>query len=299
MAGSSRERDRMNIDGGIVVSTVTDDMTAPKTFPRLFGQRVGRPHRSRREEVMNRVCVSSGIILLALCPHVRLAAQETSMIFVEAPTLLATFVRPPENYDPNEHRTVIVALHGFGSSAEQFITLSSPITSAGIIFAAVRAPYTMVFDNGRIGYDWNLQHLGRRGPSDRAAELTVDYIGSVLAGLRERYQATRVFLLGFSQGGAFAYMSGVANHSSLDGLIVFGAGFDESWFPDGDLAEARGLPIFLAHGETDDAVSIAESERARDTLTRLGYDVTFRPFAAGHGVPLNILGEVAEWTARR
>ena len=228
-----------------------------------------------------------------------LVAQETSMVFIEAPTLLATFVQTPEDYDPEEHNIVVVALHGFGSLAERFIGLAPPFTSAGVIFAAVRAPYAFSYEDGRLGYDWSLQHLRQREPGDRAAQLTLDYIKNVLAGLSTRYRPERVYLMGFSQGGAFAYMSGIANHSSVDGLVIFGAGFDESWFPNGSLAEASDLPVFIAHGETDEAISIAESERARDALTDLGYDVTYRPFAAGHTVPLEIVAEVVSWIGSR
>ena len=76
-----------------------------------------------------------------------LVAQETSMVFIEAPTLLATFVQTPEDYDPEEHNIVVVALHGFGSLAERFIGLAPPFTSAGVIFAAVRAPYAFSYED--------------------------------------------------------------------------------------------------------------------------------------------------------
>ena len=239
--------------------------------------------------------ILSSMALLAIVPHFNLAAKEISMIFVEAPTLLPTYVQFPTDYDPDEHRTVFVTLHGFGHRAERFIALASPITSTGIIFAAVSAPYPLILGDGELGYDWSLQHLRVQGPADRAAKLTVDYITTVLAGLRERYQSDRVFLMGFSQGGAFAYMSAVANHTSLDGLVIFGAGFDESWFPDGSLAEATALPVFLAHGESESEGILTASARARETLTGLGYDVTYRPFPGGHSVPLDVLAEVATW----
>lgn len=242
--------------------------------------------------------MSVGVLLLVLLAA-SLAAQETSMVFIEAPTLLATFVQTPEDYDPEEHTTVVVALHGFGSSAERFIGLAPPFTSAGVIFAAVRAPYTFTYEDGRLGYDWSLQSIGQRGPGDRATELTLDYIASVLTGLRARYQAERVFLLGFSQGGAIAYMSAIANHTSVDGLIIFGAGYDESWFPNGSLEEARTVPVFIAHGETDESISISAAERAHDSLRNHGFNVTFRPFAAGHSVPLDILAEAVTWMGGR
>jgi phospholipase/carboxylesterase len=242
--------------------------------------------------------VSVGV-LLSVVLTASLVAQETSMVFIEAPTLLATFVQTPEDYDPEEHTTVVVALHGFGSLAERFITLAPPFTSAGVIFAAVRAPYAFTYEDGRLGYDWSLRSLGQREPGDRATELTLDYIARVLAGLRARYQAERVFLLGFSQGGAFAYRSAIANHASVDGLIIFGSSFDESWFPSGSLAGASTMPVFIAHGETDESISISAGARAHDSLRNHGFDVTFRPFAAGHSVPLDIVAEAVTWMGGR
>jgi predicted esterase len=90
-------------------------------------------------------------------------------------------------------------------------------------------------------------------------------------------------------------MSAIANHIAVDGLIIFGARFTESWFQGTTLAEANHLPVFIAHGETDEAISIAVGERARDALTGLGYDVTFRPFPEGHSIPAEVLAEVVAW----
>ncbi len=232
-------------------------------------------------------------------PLFSLEAQRVDMVFVETPTLLATLVRTPEDFDPDQAYPLFIALHGFGHSAEGFLGVGAPFYSAGIIFASVRAPYPFLLEDGQLGYDWSLQHLGRLGVGDRAAELTVDYILTLVAGLRAKYAVNRVYLMGFSQGGAFAYMTAIPNHAQFDGLVVFGARFDEAWFPEGSLAEGKGLPVFIAHGESDEAISFAASERARDTLMPLGYDVTFRPFEGGHTVPQEVIAEVIRWIAER
>jgi len=232
-------------------------------------------------------------------PWFSLKAQRVDMVFVETPTLLATLVRTPEGFDPERAYPLFIALHGFGHSAERFLGVGAPFYSAGIIFASVRAPYPFLLEDGQLGYDWNLQHLGRPGVGDRATELTVDYILTLVAGLRARYAVDRVYLMGFSQGGVFAYMTAIPNHTEFDGLVVFAAPFDQSWFPDGSLSEGKDLAVFVAHGDADQAISIAASERARDTLTALGYDVTLRPFAGGHTVPQEVVAEVIRWIAER
>ena len=235
------------------------------------------------------------IVLLLAFAQTPGKAQETSMVFVESPTLHATFVETPEDYDPEVHRTLVVGLHGFGSSAERFLGVAPPFTSAGMVFASVRAPYAFVYEDGRMGWDWSLQHLPMEVPGEQATDLTVVYLTEVLSALRARYQADRVFVLGFSQGGAFAYMSGIVNHTNIDGLIILGARFSESWFPEGRLAEASHLPVFISHGDAESAGTIAAGERARDVLTGLGYEVRYRPFPGGHIISPEVIADVVAW----
>ena len=235
------------------------------------------------------------IVLLLVLARTSGNAQETSMVFVESPTLHATFVEFPENYDPEVHRTLVIGLHGFGSSAERFLGVGPPFLEAGMIFASARAPYAFVYEDGRMGWDWSLQHLPMEVPDEQATDLSVAYLTEVISALQARYQADRVYVLGFSQGGAFAYMSGIANHDSLDGLIILSARFSESWFPEGLLTEANHLPVFISHGDAERASTMAAGEGARDVLTDLGYEVRYRTFPGGHIISPDIIAEVVAW----
>ncbi len=217
--------------------------------------------------------------------------------YKESNVLVRTVIRVPERFDSSQAYPLVVGLHGFGSNPDEFLLLSDQFSTAGIIFAAPQAPYALEIDGGRIGYDWSLRSSLNEELAEHASELSVQYILQVVAQLTQRYQVTELYLLGFSQGGGFAYLASVRQAQFFDGVIVLGSGFRTSWFEDGELEAARRLPVFIGHGTLDE-MAAESSAHARDFLTELGYDVTYRTFEGGHWVPEEMLTHVLEWMAR-
>lgn len=237
----------------------------------------------------------AGLIALALMVS-RGQAQELDFIFVESPTLLPTFVQVPDGFDRGRTYTAVVALHGFGASPQTFLDATRDIARAGYILASVAAPYQFRVDDSLVGYDWSYRHLRQDAVSQRATQLSVDYIVAAIAGLRTSYQIDRVFLLGFSQGGAFAYLTTSVHPEVVDGLIALGSRFDAGWF------EGRApsdFPVFIGHGERESERSVAGAHAARDFLQGGGHDVTLRMFDVGHDVPQEMVAAIIEWLGER
>ncbi len=122
----------------------------------------------------------------------------------------------------------------------------------------------------------------------------------LIRSLRERYSPGAMYILGHSQGGIVAMLAGLYNHESLDGVITFGLGtYDLAWFEDPRVASAleagSHMSILLVHGDHDDRVPMAVSERAHRHLAEHGYSVTLRPFDGGHTVPPRELDFVVRW----
>jgi len=82
----------------------------------------------------------------------------------------------------------------------------------------------------------------------------------------------RIFLAGFSQGGAIAYTAALTHAESLAGVIAL-----STYIPAPRLIELEAtaanaaLPIFAAHGTEDDVVSPELGIRARDFLAGRGH----------------------------
>ncbi len=66
-------------------------------------------------------------------------------------------------------------------------------------------------------------------------------------------------------------------------------------FREEELARAKGVKIFIAHGRQDPVADFREALLARDDLKRLGFDVTFSEFQGGHSIPPSVLSKALLW----
>ncbi len=220
-----------------------------------------------------------------------------SIVHTDAPAFFECRVHLPEDYDPDRSYPLLVGLHGYGSNPDRFITLWERFESPNFIYASPRAPYP--FKVGKdIGYSWGTWDPEDESVEERATEMSEDYIVGVVNDLTQRYNVDEVYLLGFSQGCAFAYTAGISNYGLLDGLICFGGWLDTEWLSEESIEAAADLRIFIAHGTEDRMVEYEVGIEARDTLTKYGYDVSFYEFDGAHSVPEEALQAVEEWMKR-
>ena len=251
---------------------------------------------------MHQRTLTVGLVLLVLsastvCAQDRPAsAPETVTLWHEAKALFPTQVMLPEDFDPEEPHTLVLALHGYASTAEAFRRVAAPFVENGYVVALPEAAYAVLVD-GRLGYDWWLYQM----PENQAMHfralqpLVYDHLPAVVNDLRERYRIDAVYVLGFSQGALTAFLLGVYQHALFDGIVGFGGLALAEWYEGDVLAEGRDVRVLIVHGEADAKVAFADGERTRDLFAEHGYDVTFRAFDGGHLVPLDQLDFVADW----
>ena len=214
----------------------------------------------------------------------------------DATALLPTRIHFPDDFDATRPHALIVALHGYGSSAEAFGRVAEKLVGNGFIVAVPQAPYAFLID-GRLGFDWTLFHIGDDTLADRAAlPLIREYLPTVVRDISARYPIDDVYVLGFSQGAVMALATAIVNHDLYAGAISFGLpDYRPGWLPEGALASGHDVEILLLHGRQDDRAPFAASEAARDHLSAAGYDVTLRGFNGGHTVPDVQLDYVSRW----
>ena len=110
----------------------------------------------------------------------------------------------------------------------------------------------------------------------------------------------RIFLAGFSQGGAVAYTTALTHPEPLAGLIAL-----STYLPSAELvareasAANRALPIFAAHGTEDDVVSPLLGRHARDFLNERGYAVEWHEYAMSHAVRMEEIAAIGDWLRNR
>lgn len=116
---------------------------------------------------------------------------------------------------------------------------------------------------------------------------------------QEGISLDRLVLGGFSQGAMLAMDVALHTKRKMSGLVLLSGSYiaEREWKP--RMSGRAGTPVFQSHGASDPILPFEIAERLRDELTTAGLDVAFHRFAGGHGIPPNVMNELARWLSSR
>ncbi|MFC3069231.1 alpha/beta hydrolase [Phenylobacterium soli] len=185
----------------------------------------------------------------------------------------------PEDDIGDRPRPLIVALHGGAGSGRSFLwSWLRDARAAGAILAAPTA----------IGDTWALM-----GP-DRDSPNLARMVEAICA--RWRVDPARILLTGMSDGGTFAYVSGLEPGSPFTHLAPIAAAFHPMLAGMADPGRVQGLPVHIAHGALDWMFSVDMAREARDALAAAGAAVTYRELPdLSHTYPRELNAEILAW----
>ncbi|MBI3784611.1 MAG: alpha/beta fold hydrolase [Deltaproteobacteria bacterium] len=200
-------------------------------------------------------------------------------------------------YEPSgrgPHPTII-ALHGWGASAMDLLGLA-PYVAGG--------KFLVVCPQGRIevplgptnGYGWFPLTMGAP-PDPQAFALASRDIETFVDDVVRRYpvDATKLVILGFSQGGVMAYASGLNQPQRFAALVCL-----SSWLPPSVADSVPGgdrtaLPTLVHHGSSDELIDVSRARESIDRLRTLRVPVTYREFDMGHEINAHSLTDLSRW----
>jgi predicted esterase len=207
-------------------------------------------------------------------------------------TLLKYRVYLPENYNPKKSYPLVVGLHGFSGTADQFVRYGSEFEDTEMIYVAPQAPFAVKSASG-IGYSWVL--FDDKELVYKSGKLSSRYICDIVKDIKTQYNVDSTYLFGFSQGCIMSYVIGIKNHEIFDGLICFGGWLEDELISDDEIEEANDLKVFISQGDVDNALQNGGGQGAYDTLKKHGYDVEYHKFHGGHFIPDTALNAAEEW----
>jgi len=185
----------------------------------------------------------------------------------------------PETYDPAVAWPVVFALHGGSGNGRSF--LWSWVREARTFGAIVVAPTA-------VGRTWAIQ-----GPDADTPNLA-----RILDAVRGHWNVdpARLLLSGMSDGGTFAYVSGLEPGSPFTHLAPAAAAFHPMMAAYADKDRIAGLPIHIVHGMRDWMFPIDMAREAAQALTRAGAKVTYRELDdLSHTYPRELNGPILTW----
>ena len=209
----------------------------------------------------------------------------------------------------NDYSVLIVWLHGLGAPAEDFEFLADNMSmpeNLGVKFILPQAPaQSVTLNGGMVMPAWyDIVGLDRNAPQD---------IDGALCSLREieiviqseidnASSSVKVFLGGFSQGGALALLIATRTGHNLSGVVCCsGYLLQDATSASATNQISKGKPsIFICHGEEDDVVKKEWGLKAYNDLKDEGFDVEWRSYAhLGHSVSPAELNDISNFLLAR
>lgn len=201
----------------------------------------------------------------------------------------------------------VIWLHGLGADGSDFVPVVPELGLAatpGVRFIFPHAPEIPVTCNG--GYImpawYDIISLDKH--SRRVDEGGILHSRAAIRQLIERevergIPSERIFLAGFSQGGAIAYTTALTHPEKLAGVIALSTYIPSAGLLDEASAVNRAIPVFSAHGSDDDVVSIELGQAARDLLIERGYAVEWQVYPMPHSVCIEEVQAIGVWLQGR
>ena len=219
-------------------------------------------------------------------------------------TLHSTIINP----DGPTAEYAMIWMHGLGANANDFVHLPTELNLPEPIkmrFIFPNAPLLEVtINNGLKMPAWfdiesltTLDHEDAEGIHDSQAKIEELISQQVNLGI----QPEKIFLGGFSQGGALALLTGLKYKKRLAGVISLSSYLPLIHSTQEKIYEKNTLnvPIFLGHGTMDNIVPLSLGEKTKSVLEALGYHVTWHTYEFAHQVSFQEIQDMQRWIIKQ
>ena len=200
----------------------------------------------------------------------------------------------------------VIWLHGLGADRYDFMPVAEALQQSLLTtrFVLPQAPTRAVTING--GYampSWyDIKAMSpARSISEEELEESADTVIQLIEDQRQSgIDANRIFLAGFSQGGAVvfhtAYLKWQGPLGGVLALSTYAPTFSEV-LPLS--ASQQRIPALCLHGQYDEVVQNAMGRTAYERLKAAGVAVTWQEYPMGHEVLPEEIRDIGTWLAKR
>ncbi len=195
----------------------------------------------------------------------------------------------------------VIWLHGLGADGSDFVPalpyLNLP-AQCKVRFIFPNAPVQPVTINGGLAmpswYDI-LAMLPQRVTDEAQLAQSVASIKAIAQEqIEQGIEASRIIIIGFSQGGAVAYELALTSSLGFSGVACMSTYLPRKLTAEQCKAD-KSLDMLVIHGTQDDVVPCELGENSVSHLKELGYEPKWSSFPMAHEVSLQSLSILGEW----
>jgi phospholipase/carboxylesterase len=191
---------------------------------------------------------------------------------------------------------LLLLLHGYGSNEEDLFSFASELPEEYYV-VSVRAPYELGYGSYAwyaINFDADENKFSDIPQAQQSRDLIANFIDELVANYP--IDATKVTLIGFSQGTILSYAIALSYPEKIQRLVAMSGYLNtEMAIPNFENNDFSHLKIFASHGTVDQVVPVDWARKAEPALMQLGIDVVYKEYPIGHGVAPQNFYDFKNW----
>lgn len=200
-----------------------------------------------------------------------------------------------------EHKATLIFMHGLGDSAHGWFPVWSKAPVKGLKRILPTAPVAPVSLNGGMRMSSWYDIYGLHDDVKQDAEGVKASVAAIHAMVDKEIEnglsSEKIFIGGFSQGGAIAYYAGLTYPKKLGGIIglsTYLAIADECLKNASE--NNKDISLFVGHGTSDNVVSYEWGKKSVEKLKEEGYNVKFESYPnMMHSTCAQEIMDLVEW----
>ena len=200
----------------------------------------------------------------------------------------------------------VIWLHGLGADRYDFLPVAEALQETLLTtrFVLPQAPHRPVTING--GYEmpsWYdiLAMTPARAINREQLEASADRVIELIEEQRTSgIDASRIFLAGFSQGGAVVFHTAFLKWQGALGGVLALSTYAPTFSDELELsASQQRIAVLCLHGQYDEVVQNAMGRSAYEHLKQRGVTVTWQEYPMGHEVLPEEIRDIGTWLTER
>ena len=200
----------------------------------------------------------------------------------------------------------VIWLHGLGADRYDFLPVAEALQETLLTtrFVLPQAPTRAVTINGGYAmpswYDIKAMSPARSISEQELNESADTVVALIEAQKSAGIDASRIFLAGFSQGGAVVFHTAYLRWQGALGGVLALSTYAPTFSNEMELsASQQRTPALCLHGQYDEVVQNSMGRTAYEHLKRLGVSVTWQEYPMGHEVLPEEIRDIGAWLTER
>lgn len=196
------------------------------------------------------------------------------------------------------NQPLVIFLHGYGSNEQDLFGIKDDLP-AQYTYLSVRAP--IVMEEG--SYQWFRKkgegaYNGETDDLKTSGQVLLDFVAQ--AAKKYHTQASKVYLVGFSQGAIMSYEVGLRHTDAVGGIAALSGRI----LPvlKSELKHDKNHPplaIFIGHGTADKRLPLIDGTEANSLLQSLSLKPEFHAYqGVGHNISAEEVQDLSAWLQR-